>query len=880
MRRSLLCLLVLFSLGLLITNCAVENTVTESDEEQKPIVIDVPDGFELEDLYAPKDANRGSWVALEEGVNGIMYACDQYGHIYSFPIPEKGAKLDTNAIQLLEFPLGRANGMLWAFNSLYVVVNGRMNKNFLGSGVYRLTDSEDDDDEKLDKLEVLLELDGSGEHGPHNMVVGPDGNSLYLLCGNHTKVPAEIKQSRLPMNWGEDNLFPQYKDARGHASEIEAPGGWIAKTDPEGKEWELFSAGYRNPFDIAFNEEGELFTFDADMEWDLGMPWYRPVRVCHVTSGSEYGWRTGSGKWPVYYPDNLPPVINLGQGSPTGIFMGKGLNFPAKYQDGLFVMDWSFGTIYFVDMKTDGSSYTGTQEEFLAGTPLPLTDGIVGSDGNLYFATGGRRLESHLYRLSYVGSKESPEAVPTKYGASNELVKLRKSLEAFHNVKDKRAIGLAMKNLNHPDRFVAYAARIALEHQNVDTWAGKVLRTKQPDLLIPGVIALARSDKSAYRDRALQKLNTLNFSALPMQSQFDLLRAYSLLMIRMDKPAGTIQQQIIAQLGPHFPTKDRYLNKELGRLLVYLGDANATSKLVTILEKVTNEKNTDKAMYLSDDVTNRSEQYGPAIKDLLENMPPADAIHHAISLVYAKNGWTDELRERYFTWFYDVFNSKGGMSFKGFMDNVRRDALKNVPEDQVQQYKEMSGIYDPGQALVNLPQPEGPGKEYAPREISSLVNKGLRDYQGDYERGKLIYKAALCETCHRMRGEGGNAGPDLTQVNTRFNRWEMLYAIYIPSEEISDQYAHNLYTLKDGSKKAGRLLEETDTEVKIQPNAYDETYSISINKADIEKTELSPISPMPVGLLDRLNEQEIVDLFAFLEAGGDENHELYTGAEE
>ncbi len=65
--------------------------------------------------------------------------------------------------------------------------------------------------------------------------------------------------------------------------------------------------GYRNQYDIALNEDGELFTYDADMEWDFGSPWYRPTRVCHATSGSEFGWRSGTGKWPAYYEDSLPP---------------------------------------------------------------------------------------------------------------------------------------------------------------------------------------------------------------------------------------------------------------------------------------------------------------------------------------------------------------------------------------------------------------------------------------------------------------------------------------------------------------------------------------------------------------------------------------------
>ena len=70
--------------------------------------------------------------------------------------------------------------------------------------------------------------------------------------------------------------------------------------------------GVRNPYDIAFGPDGELFTYDADMEMDIGTPWYRPTRVCYLASGGDYGWRTGSGKWPKYYADSLPPAVEIG----------------------------------------------------------------------------------------------------------------------------------------------------------------------------------------------------------------------------------------------------------------------------------------------------------------------------------------------------------------------------------------------------------------------------------------------------------------------------------------------------------------------------------------------------------------------------------------
>jgi hypothetical protein len=98
-------------------------------------------------------------------------------------------------------------------------------------------------------------------------------------------------------------------DGKGHDPTIYAPAGWICRTDPDGKNWEVVATGFRNAYDIAFAPDGELFTFDSDMEWDIGAPWWRPIRICHVVSGAEFGWRNGSAKWPTYYPDSVPPVL-------------------------------------------------------------------------------------------------------------------------------------------------------------------------------------------------------------------------------------------------------------------------------------------------------------------------------------------------------------------------------------------------------------------------------------------------------------------------------------------------------------------------------------------------------------------------------------------
>jgi hypothetical protein len=294
---------------------------------------------------------------------GRIIASDQYGNLYRVTLPRVGYDTTRDSVKVEKLPvnipndtsfakiqIGFAHGLLYAFNSLYITVNDEGEKDSVTrhSGLYRLQDTNNDD--VYDKLTLLKTLKGEGEHGPHSPVLSPDKKSLYLIAGNFTELP-KMDNYRLPNTWKNDNLLPLLLDPNGFGNTTPPPGGWIARTDSTGTNWDLVSAGFRNPFDMAFNEDGELLTFDSDMEWDFGLPWYRPIRVCNVTSGSDYGYRENNGKYSPAYPDNLPPVINIGQGSPTNVMSGNNARFPEKYRRGLFTFDWSYGIIYHIELQ-------------------------------------------------------------------------------------------------------------------------------------------------------------------------------------------------------------------------------------------------------------------------------------------------------------------------------------------------------------------------------------------------------------------------------------------------------------------------------------------------------------------------------------------------
>jgi len=875
-------------LVLLVSSCGTDKpALKDSPADSKIGKLKVLPGFKAEHLYSPGENEQGSWVAMTFDNKGRMITSDQYGAIYRVVLPAQGdtskvkvekliigSEADRNAdTTTLKVGMGFAQGLLYAFNSLYVMVNHNSDEDFdKNTGLYRLQDTDGDD--QFDKVTLLKSFSGEpGEHGPHSMKLSPDKKSIYMSAGNHVDVPV-FDTYRLPPVWQDDNLFPQIKDPRGHANNRKAPGGWIAHIDSLGKKWELIGAGFRNEFDITFNDAGDLFTYDSDMEWDFGMPWYRPTRICHVTSGAEFGWRTGNGKWSTSYPDNLPPVINIGQGSPTNFMNGSSAKFPEKYRSALFAFDWSFGIIYAIHLTPQGASYSAEAEEFLSGSPLPLTDGAIGPDGAMYFLTGGRRLESDLYRVTAIENVSTAALASTPVTEANQL---RRTLEQYHEVK-KGAVDIAWPNLKHEDRFVRYAARIAVEQQPVSEWQERALKETDPQILIQAMIALARHGKPALRDKMIQALVKVEYNKLSPSQKIDLARAIEVVIYRMGKPEGVTKNQLVAYLNPNYPSSSNELDRELSKVLVYIGAPGSVEKTLSLLETAKDDPMV-KTVSSSSDLIMRNPQYGLDIARMLSNVPPAQQTYLATVLSDATEGWTPELHEKYFKWMANAFTYKGGVSYIGFIDKARKKALTHVSADKFEAYNKLSGadlLTESGNDLAdNHPQPKGPGRRRSLEEALALVEGPLTNR--DFQNGKNMFDATLCSSCHSMRGEGGAIGPDLTQVGTRFSAKDILENTLDPNKEVSDQYAATVFTMKDGSSIVGRLINEEEGKYFVSQNPFMPQSLREIAKVDVASTKLSKVSLMLPGLLGRLNDEEIKDLVAYLVAGGNPDSEVYKG---
>ena len=845
--------------------------------------ISTRQGFVVEHLFSPSDDSVGSWVSMTFDDKGRMICSDQYGALYRMQVPAIGDTLTKPTIERLyvgkgtdTLDIGSAHGLLYAFNSLYVMVNARIEKNPekrpkgynpRESGLYRVQDFDGDD--QYDSVTLLKSFKGHGEHGPHSIILSPDSSSLYLISGNHTDVP-EMDAYRLPSNWQEDNIFPLIKDPRGHANNRMAPGGWIAKVDPEGKKWELVSAGFRNAFDIAFNETGDLFAYDADMEWDMGLPWYRPTRINHVTSGSEFGWRTGNSKWSPAFPDNLPAVINIGQGSPTSLLSLRDAKLPLKYKKSLLAFDWTFGIIHLIKLKPSGSTFVAEREEFLSGVPLPLTDGVIGPDGALYFMIGGRRLESDVYRVYYAGEeKVNDEKIE---GEPNQLNLLRRSIEQYHAGPNKAAVEAVWPYLKHNDRFIRYAARIALEHQPVAEWKDRALQEKDPVAASEALVGLIRQADSSLNPSVYAALLSINNNRFTEAQQINLLRAYELAILRLGMPDSQTAASIVAQFDRFYPSNKSNLDRSLSRVLIALEAPGVISKTLALMEATDKEsiaayrKETATA---SDDLIMRNPGYGLQIANLLDNMPPAQQTYMATMLSLAKNNWTPELHDRYFSWYKNAFAYRGGHSYVGFVDRARKYALENVSEARRGYYDTLSGatlLTASGNDLVSTDYPKGPGRNWKVDEALALFDTALQERS--FRQGRAMFIATTCNQCHAMGGAGGNVGPDLTNLGKRFSMKDMLESIIDPSKTISDQYAATQFTLANGSSIIGRLTDQDNVSFSVSRNPYSPDQVEVIKKKDVVAMRYSPISSMLPGLINSLNEEELKDLMAYLMTGG------------
>ena len=368
----------------------------------------VPPGFVVEPVA---DAEKvGSLIQLTFDAQGSPVVSKERSHLVRL-LDEDGDGLFESE-QVVSDQVENCQGIWFDESTLYAnCTNPEDGEAYL----FRLPDT--DGDGAADSRELVVQYTGRiGEHGPHDIRRAPDGSTTILL-GNHTFIPADRIDVDSPLQgFRESQLLNRYMDARGHAVGRTAPGGALFRINDGGRSFALLFGGFRNPYNHAYNYAGEAFTFDSDMEWDINLPWYRQVRSVHGIPSADYGWRTGSGKFPAYYIDSLPPVDDLGRGSPVGVDFYHSYAYPSEYFDAFLQGDWSRGRVVLSKFRKAGATYELAEPatDFIYGEPLNVTDVAVGPDGLVYFTMGGRGTQGGFYRVAYKGYRANTERRPAE----------------------------------------------------------------------------------------------------------------------------------------------------------------------------------------------------------------------------------------------------------------------------------------------------------------------------------------------------------------------------------------------------------------------------------------------------------------------------------
>jgi putative heme-binding domain-containing protein len=639
-----------------------------------------------------------SLINMTFDAKGRLLVAQERGPVLMCTIKEKDGELKGNKIEYTLKPYCKqvkgAQGLCWVRDALLVVGDGPQ-----GTGLYRAKDTNDDD--VVDDVKLMHKFKGGmGEHGPHAILHGPD-DWLYVVIGNHAWAqPVELAKNSPLTRWPkgtfgpdqgqpnttEDVLLPRLNDGRGHAANILAPGGTIWRMDHEGKNLSLVAAGFRNHYDAAFNAQGELFTFDSDMEWDEGLPWYRPVRVCHCPPGADYVWRTGAANTPYYYLDSLEPLAETGRGSPVGVAFYDHHQFPGKYRGAFFLGDWSMGTILAVHLKPHGSSYQGVVEKFCVGTPLNVTDLETGPDGCLYFTLGGRGTAGGIYRIRHTGHQDE-----SKFGSPQPLAswssrrsswknphlnppstqECREDLTSGDPVKQRRACEAIIRFgyeppldevwtlLRSSDQFLRTSARLVLQRFESAKWVDRLERSDDLSAL-EGIVALCKTHQAAsHAEQVYRRLAQLKPPNDALTRLYQL-RTWQLAFIHAPMTKSEAEAKgALQDWFEQFPTGDQRINRELAILLTHAARSEWTDlpvhqKLLAELGKTSND---------------RQQQ-----------------IHYFYCLRLLHKNWTPEQKRALLNWYENTKTWSGGHSFMPFLENILKDWLVVLtPEERVAQ---------------------------------------------------------------------------------------------------------------------------------------------------------------------------------------------------
>ena len=499
----------------------------------------LPEGFEISQLADHTHINDTHCMTVSP--RGEIFVSGR-GYLRRLDVTKEGTK----ATDFTAAPKDGAMGLFADGTDLYAVGDG-------GVKVWRGADPRK-------PPATLLKIRTGGEHAAHALTRGPDG-WFYLMVGDNTGITRDFINSA-------DSLVR------------DPVGGCVLRLSPDWKQRQVFAHGFRNAYAMDFGPEGALYTFDSDNERCLSLPWYEGCRCYRIEPGGHHGWcgplHAATWRMPPYFLDVVPPLATLGRGSPTGVVVYKHASFPARYQGGVFLADWTFGRIYFV-------TRAGKVETFLRSSGsvgfAPTALAVHPETGDLLVSIGGRGTRGGLYRIRYPAGVKHLDRNLIKRLQPRQLWLPRGEANSPDRLQRQRAARVWPADANQPESLLARStyylarpsaeaiellrdARLSIDLQLdgvrlVQRWLGGPPDPKQRGTLWEGyscsrTAGIPRAVREVLRQRFPSKKDTLDREL-----------ARTLAMLQDDDPA--VARAVVAQLGGD-PTDDFHYLAVLARL--------------------------------------------------------------------------------------------------------------------------------------------------------------------------------------------------------------------------------------------------------------------------------------------------------------------------
>jgi putative membrane-bound dehydrogenase-like protein len=835
------------------------------DEKTFNTVVQAPPDFDVTLFAAPPRVSYP--VALAAGPTGELFvAVDEQGSIGRTPgggkvlrcVDKDGdGKVDeVTVFAKMDHPRGLIyqDGSLWVLHPPYLSVYKDGGKGVAEKSEVLVTGLTSD---MIDKR--------GGDHTTNGIRMGLDG-WIYIAVGDYG-----------------------CPDARGKDGSKVTMRGGIARVRPDGTDLEVFATGLRNPFDIGMDPFLNFFTRDNDDNraggWD--------IRVMHLMQSAYYGYSQHYANFP---DETMPPLGQFGGGSGTGTLFLQDARWPAKYRDVLITGDWGRSEVYRHELSPHGPTFDLKQEVFLK---LPRTTGIdLDGSGHLYIASwrGGEAStyvgpnvgfiarvtpkgikaapfpdlkDASLVQL--IGHLSGPNAV-ARFQSQREILRRGRGAEATDLLvglaSDSKALLegrvaaiFALKQLDGKDSRGPLLKLTA--DPLVREFALRVLTDRKHELegidTKPFLAALA-DDSARVRAQAVISLGRLNDKSAaksilpltarpkgsvmptktPVHAQPDADRALPHLAARALIDLGAVDACINALDGP-------YAQGALSALR-YMHDRKAVEGLIKKLATV-------RSVQLRRDVLAtlirlyhreadyrgawwgiRPENDGPYFDAVEWEMSPRIAAVVTSAVLDADAESTAYLRAelaRHRVWL------KGLPSIAATTPSAEKESPVAIAKADPK---------NPDQ-IGNMPY--------------EVALKRILAAKGDAAKGKLLFKAQSCISCHTDADGQALKGPHMVDIGKRYSAAELAESILKPSAKIAQGFESYRFEMINGQVHTGFIVSESAKSVLIR-SATGIQSELKLTETE-SRTILAP-SMMPDGLVGNLTPDGVADLIGYLQS--------------